>query len=490
MAGGNSLDTSAANIDDQIAKLAIDLKWTDNQRNLFTKATAILLELRHQEVVVRGAEVQLHGLNVTGFDPLSAYVASSTSKLRELLAEILWDKTQVLWLLKAIYDHHDEPHRQLCSRLLQRLHYKVPELVKSTGLLEAQEFSSELRSWIASDPLKMNWSTAETKPNDALLVCLPCEWSWSSPLLKSWADLLAKKWALTTFTSKLDSSNIEALDKGSEALLQRVVQSHPGRPLGLVTFGEGAKTGVNMARKYASVQFLINLAPSIGIKPGSSSLTVDSYKSMRVPSAIVLGQDTTTCDLAQLEESMRKFHSTSRVIAMPHGNHHLLLDRQLKDEEHKSQRMANMLIIQQIVAFIQEHTVKYALSNVRQAYLQTPRTLATPVGTALYQGTNPMSAYGYGSTLQGNPISFMQRSASGSPVTLASHFNAMASTSQVQYASSYQGTGYSAYTVKPGSLMTASQEAVTSSSGAKRDGTQASTTSTTTTTTAKLSKPE
>jgi hypothetical protein len=98
---------------------------------------------------------------------------------------------------------------------------------------------------------------------------------------------------------------------------------------------------------------------------------------------------------------------------------------------------------------------QYALSSVpRQTYLQTPRTLTTSVGTALYQGSNPMAAYAYGSTLQGSPISFMQRT-SGT-TALSPHFNTLSAASQVQYASSYQGTPYSVYTaIKPTGLTSA-----------------------------------
>ena len=121
-------------------------------------------------------------------------------------------------------------------------------------------------------------------------MCLPCECSWSSPLLKTWAELLSKKWcrpmllvaparltmmtlarALTAFSGKLDDSSIEEMDTGSETLvrsllnlmemtanvrllqLQRVVQSHPGRPLGLVTFGEGAKVSLQSPVRVATV---------------------------------------------------------------------------------------------------------------------------------------------------------------------------------------------------------------------------------------------
>jgi hypothetical protein len=45
MAGGNSLNTSAADIEEQVAKLSIDLKWTEAQVDLFNKATAILVEV-------------------------------------------------------------------------------------------------------------------------------------------------------------------------------------------------------------------------------------------------------------------------------------------------------------------------------------------------------------------------------------------------------------------------------------------------------------
>eukprot|EP00730_Choanoeca_flexa_P008950 TRINITY_DN12561_c0_g2_i10.p2 TRINITY_DN12561_c0_g2~~TRINITY_DN12561_c0_g2_i10.p2 ORF type:complete len:333 (+),score=23.60 TRINITY_DN12561_c0_g2_i10:1573-2571(+) len=217
MAKSNSIDTSAGDVSEQIKAVASKCKWTGAQLDLFSKATDILLELRHHETVIRGAELQLHGLNVTGFDPLSAYVATSTSKLRELFADILWDKDQVLWLLKTIYDHHDEPHRQLCSRLLQRLHHKVPALVKATGLLEAPEFSIELRSWIASEPLKINWGQNESKPADALLVCLPCEWSWSSPMLKAWTELLGKKW--TVGMQSEAPEGLDDLEETSELLV-------------------------------------------------------------------------------------------------------------------------------------------------------------------------------------------------------------------------------------------------------------------------------
>eukprot|EP00730_Choanoeca_flexa_P008952 TRINITY_DN12561_c0_g2_i11.p1 TRINITY_DN12561_c0_g2~~TRINITY_DN12561_c0_g2_i11.p1 ORF type:complete len:474 (+),score=80.68 TRINITY_DN12561_c0_g2_i11:1573-2994(+) len=473
MAKSNSIDTSAGDVSEQIKAVASKCKWTGAQLDLFSKATDILLELRHHETVIRGAELQLHGLNVTGFDPLSAYVATSTSKLRELFADILWDKDQVLWLLKTIYDHHDEPHRQLCSRLLQRLHHKVPALVKATGLLEAPEFSIELRSWIASEPLKINWGQNESKPADALLVCLPCEWSWSSPMLKAWTELLGKKW--TVGMQSEAPEGLDDLEETSELLLQKVVQRHPGRALGLVTYGEGAKVGLTMARKYASVQFLLNLAPSIGAKGQSGVLTVDSYKNLRVPSIVVLGSDTTTCDVQHIQEHMGKQHGTTRVIIMPNGDNTLRLSRQLKLEERRSQRMANMAVVEQIVTFVMEQA-KYTSVTTNRSYLHTQRTVSSPM-----YSTSHLSGYHYGSSLQGSPISFMHRTAS--PVGLSSHYKPLTAS----HYGGFQTSGHSAYTQNPSMV---SLEQSTSNNRAKRDPVQARATVTTVSQPAKITKQE
>lgn len=355
---GEDKESSETDWEEKVSRFG----WSSIQNRLFNKMARILYtdQLSHLANSGHWNEPVLRRIAVD----------KSSRRVRTLFASISWDLKLTQWLHTTLVESLSSRYLASYLNILQNLKNKVPTLVDkmmsvSTSLGRTGPSSNEginhllKRIW---DPATSGLSRHRLRklPANPIIVIVPSgpgkAYKQSSRSTYWTTHLSALGTVVTVYTGQVNGKTtlancLDQLLSTTRTKISELKADCPGRPIILVGWNTGAALACQISM-VDTVTAVVCLGFPICTVEGKRGEPDDNIYSMRCPTLFVIGQNSATTTVEDLEDMRSRMNVDTGLVVVGSADDQLRMNKTKKRMEGITQNMVDRCILDEVSDFL------------------------------------------------------------------------------------------------------------------------------------------